>query len=143
MKSPRKYTAEQKHAAIRRVLEIGPAAASRELGIPSGTLSSWAHKARRGVAGYALSRAEQAERESARERGLAATPAPAPAQEGPVEAKPVPSRGKVARVYTPSEKARALELAATVGVTAAGRQLGISRFSIYDWRRKVRRAAAG
>jgi len=53
MKSPRKYTATEKQAAIARTREVGPAAASKELGIPSGTLSCWAHKARQGVPGYA------------------------------------------------------------------------------------------
>ncbi len=144
MKSPRKYTADQKRAAIRRVLDIGPAAASKELGIPRGTLSCWAHKARQGAAGYAL---PSPDREAAPEPESAATPEPVPAPGRTTRSKPVPesvsSRGKVARVYTPSEKARALELAAKVGITAASRELGISRYSLYDWRRKVQRAAAG
>jgi transposase InsO family protein len=50
---------------------------------------------------------------------------------------------KVARTYTPSQRAEALELASSIGITAAGKQLGISRFSIYDWRRKERLAAEG
>jgi len=36
-----------------------------------------------------------------------------------------------------------LELAASIGVTAATEQLGISRFSIYEWRRGVKLAAHG
>jgi transposase InsO family protein len=73
--------------------------------------------------------------------------------ERPAEAEEVPeaddvaeggsSRGNIARLYTPSEKARALELAAKVGVTAASKKLGISRFSLYAWRRRVERAASG
>jgi transposase InsO family protein len=50
---------------------------------------------------------------------------------------------RVARSYTPSEKAQALEHAATHGVSAASDELGISRFSIYDWQRKLKKAAAG
>lgn len=50
---------------------------------------------------------------------------------------------RVARSYTPSQKAEALEHAATHGVSAASDKLGISRFSIYDWQRKVAKAAAG
>ena len=53
------------------------------------------------------------------------------------------SRKLVARTYTPSAKAQALELAEQVGVSEAARQLGITRFSIYDWKRKVRLAAQG
>ena len=109
MKSPRKYTPAEKQAAIARALEVGPAIAGRELGIPSGTLSCWAHKARQGVPGYA-------------------PPLPTPEAVATQEPEPTtPPSGKVARVYTPSEKARALELAEKVGITAASKQLGISR----------------
>ena len=54
MNAPRTYTAAEKQAAIRLTLEVGPAAASRELGIPSGTLTCWSHKARQGKPGYAV-----------------------------------------------------------------------------------------
>jgi transposase InsO family protein len=50
---------------------------------------------------------------------------------------------RVARSYTPSQKAEALEEAAKHGVSAASGKLGISRFSIYDWQRKLAKAAAG
>jgi len=50
---------------------------------------------------------------------------------------------RVARSYTPSEKAQALEHAAAHGVSAASDELEISRFSIYDWQRKLKKAAAG
>lgn len=49
----------------------------------------------------------------------------------------------VARSYTPSEKAQALEHAAAHGVSAASDEFGISRFSIYDWQRKLKKAAGG
>ena len=50
---------------------------------------------------------------------------------------------RVARSYTPSEKAEALEHAATHGVSAASDKFRISRFSIYDWQRKLKKAARG
>lgn len=50
---------------------------------------------------------------------------------------------RVARSYTPSQKAEAIEAAAAHGVSAASEKLGISRFSIYDWQRKVAKAAKG
>ncbi len=62
-----------------------------------------------------------------------------PATESGEEAK----TRRVARLYTPSEKAQALEYAAAHGVTAAYKKLGISRFSLYEWRRRVQRAAEG
>jgi hypothetical protein len=46
-------------------------------------------------------------------------------------------------MYTPSEKARALEVVAARGVAAAHRELGISEFSLKEWRRRAWRAAAG
>ena len=134
MKSPRKYTTSEKQAAIARTIEIGAAAASKELGIPRGTLSCWAYRAQQGQPGYAPQPAKAVPAPEA-------AAAPEPSSEAPAE--PLPRRTRVARLYTPSEKARALELAARVGVTAASRQLGISRFSIYDWRRKVQLAAEG
>jgi len=137
MASLRKYSAEEKKSAIGRALEVGTAVAGRELGIPLGTLSCWGHKARQGVPGYALTdtlpRAVTDESASGPEQ----TPAP--------EQRPEPtaaSRG-VARLYTPSEKARALELAAEIGVTAASKQRGISRFPPYEWRRRGGLAAGG
>jgi len=150
MTSPRKYTVTEKQAAIARTLDVGRSAASKELDIPSGTLSCWAHKSRQGVPGYALPAGEP---EPGPEPAAVPKPAaaPEPGPEPTAESKPTSSvpavsasrRGKVARVYTPSEKARALERAAAVGVSAASRELGISRYSLYDWRRKVARAAAG
>ena len=131
MKSPRTYTLDEKQKATRRALEAGPSVASRELGIPSGTLSCWAHKARQGKAGFAVPPTEEVEQNiSAAESSRAPSSQP-------------PAKPRVARVYTPSEKARALERVAALGVTAASRELGISRYSLYDWRRRVQRAAEG
>jgi transposase InsO family protein len=52
-------------------------------------------------------------------------------------------RSRAARRYTPSQKAEALEEAAKSGVAAAANKLNISRFSIYQWRKQVAKAAAG
>jgi transposase InsO family protein len=58
------------------------------------------------------------------------------------KAKEAPG-ARVAKVYTPSQRAKILEDAAKQGVTAAAEKSGASRFSIYDWKRKVKRAAVG
>lgn len=138
----RTYTPAERQAAIARTLAIGPTAASRELGLPSGTLSCWASRARKGVPGYATE-AQHAEEPPVQ----APRNEPSPGEPAPTEGAaggPAPStRTRVARVYTPSEKARALELAARDGVTAASKALGISRYSLYEWRRRVERAAKG
>lgn len=52
-------------------------------------------------------------------------------------------RSRVAKIYTPSQRAVVLEDAAKDGVTAAAKKHSISRFSIYDWQRRVTKAAAG
>jgi transposase InsO family protein len=140
MKQPRTYTQAEKQAAIARTLEAGPATASKEFNIPSGTLSCWAHKARQGLPGYALPPTPSPSTVPAVE---APGPAPAPSDSPSAPSKQAASVGNVARVYTPSEKARALDLVAQIGASAAGRQLGISRYSLHDWRRKVKRAAEG
>jgi putative transposase len=49
----------------------------------------------------------------------------------------------VAKSYTPSQKAVILEDAASDSVTAAAKKHGVSRFSIYEWQRRVKKAAAG
>jgi transposase InsO family protein len=61
-----------------------------------------------------------------------------------VEVSEVPRRArKVAHSYTPSEKAEALEHAAAHGVSAASKQHGMSRFSLYAWQRQLQKANAG
>jgi transposase InsO family protein len=52
-------------------------------------------------------------------------------------------RPRSARLYTPSQKAETIEYAAAHGVSAAAEHFGISRFAIYDWRRKAKKAAVG
>lgn len=48
-----------------------------------------------------------------------------------------------AKRYTPSQRAQVLEDAAKDGPSAASEKHGCSRFAIYDWSKKVERAAAG
>jgi transposase-like protein len=115
----RSYTDEQRQAVLATVRTKGVNAAAREHGIHQSCVSKWAAAA--GVT-----------------RGGSAPIAPAPT--------PTPSRTskpRVAKSYTPSQKAIVLEDAARDGVTAAAEKHGISRFSIYDWQRRLRKAAAG
>ena len=56
--------------------------------------------------------------------------------------RPSPDRSRlqgkrVARSYTPSQKAQVLEYEAMHGVSAAAEKFGVSRFSIYDWKRRL------
>jgi putative transposase len=55
-----------------------------------------------------------------------------------------PAKSKaIARSYTPSERAQILEYAAEKTVTESATKFNVSRFSIYDWQRKVGAAAKG
>jgi len=118
----RKYSDDEKREAVESAGEIGLCAAARELGIPKSTLHKWVN-------------AEDGNGDSDSEGEPATTKAPRPA--------PAPPPRKAARRYTPSQKAEYLEYADENGVTAAEKEYGVSRFSIYDWRRKVRLAAEG
>ncbi|MEI8255332.1 MAG: DDE-type integrase/transposase/recombinase [Deltaproteobacteria bacterium] len=73
-----------------------------------------------------------------------AVPAPIPTT---IASAPPPSPtkrpGKIAKSYTPSQRASILELAAADGVSNASVSSGVSRFSIYDWRRKLTASVAG
>jgi putative transposase len=53
------------------------------------------------------------------------------------------AKKRIAKVYTPTQKASILEYAAEHGVKGASEKFGASRFSIYDWQRKVAMAAKG
>ena len=41
IRAARTYTAEERRGAVEEAIQLGPAAASRKLGIPAGTLSCW------------------------------------------------------------------------------------------------------
>ena len=120
----RNYTPEQRAKAIAKAAEVGPAAASRELDIPQGTLTCWTYKAR--------------------QQSDDATPmAPAePPPEPPPEPEAEPER-RVAKRYTPSQRAAILEYAAEHGPVKAHEKFGVSRWSVRDWQRKARLAAEG
>lgn len=60
-----------------------------------------------------------------------------------VAATPAAKSKTVARSYTPSERAQILEYAAEKSVTESAAKFNVSRFSIYDWQRKVGAAAKG
>lgn len=133
---PRRYSAAERERAVTRGCEVGPTAAGKELKIPSGTIAHWQHQAR-----YKAASAVTPGKPASKPRTVAA-PVASPISGGPaVSGKPTaPALAKkkvVAKVYTPSQRAQALELAARDGVSAASEKLGISRFSIHNWQRRV------
>lgn len=140
----RQYTEAERAAAVTDAEEMGQAAAGRKHGVPQATLSHWQRRARAAAV-------EQDEVASD-------TPAAAPPTSTAEAASPTPTRDpqatrapattrkqgkRVVKRYTPSQRAEAVEHAAAHGVSAASEALGISRFSIYEWQRRVEAAGRG
>jgi len=161
----RTYTEDERQAAVEEALQIGTTATSKKRGIPKGTLSCWVFLSKQRatlVAGEGESSLAGAPPESGLEPVMAASRSPSPASSGvPGPSSPAPSppapvpvlatlppappepRTKVAKVYTPSQRAQILEYAAKHGPTAAEKKFGACRFSIREWKRKTAAAAAG
>jgi len=157
----RSYTKEQRATTLATVRKKGVCAAALEHGVPESCVSRWAKEAgvRRESAAPPSSqppapveedRAMPAEVGAAVQEAPAASPAASAAPASPPvltrdETKPWRPlrRVGVAKIYTPSQKAVILEDAGKDGVTATAEKHDVSRFSIYDWQRKVKKAAAG
>ena len=137
-KEQKSYAAQAKRDALVLAKEVGLREAARRLGIPAGTLSYWGFKARKAAtAGEPWPKVPEPN-DSGGDEEVEGTTA-----DGEERAAASHKKARVARVYTPSQRAEALELASKVGVTAASRQLGLSRWSIYDWQRRAALAARG
>ncbi len=144
----RRYTPDEKAKATARSMEIGYRAVSKETGIPWGTLSCWVFKARQKAGGAvgavepATSSAPTVPHAPVSVAAPAAAPVPTPAAVVALAPRPT-ARPRVAKVYTPSQIAQALERVAAIGVRPAATELGISRNALRDWERKVAKAAKG
>ncbi len=136
----RSYTTQQREAALADVRAIGVMAASEKHHVPQSCVSRWASAA--GVKRGSGEKPPVARRTPASRATEAPVAAEAPVGSATPAAKR-PLRSRVAKIYSPSQKAVVLEDAAREGVTAAAKKHGISRFSIYDWQRRVTKAAAG
>jgi putative transposase len=162
MSERRSYTKEQREAAVADVPKLGVNAAATKHGVPQTCVSQWAAKAgvRRetmaeaSAAGSRKPRARKAEappKRKAKARGAREPKAAPPAAPEPAVTEPTPMepavrrslKTRVAKLYTPSQKAVILEDAAKVGITAAAAKHEVSRFTIYSWDRKLAKAAEG
>ncbi len=154
MPERRSYTEEQRKTALADVVTMGVVAAAQKLGAPQSCVSRWAKEAR--VRRAALPAPRSAREPKARARGPKVEPKEQPAEASkpvepvassePTTAEPAVRRtlkSRVAKLYTPSQKAAILEDAAKDGITAAAKRHGVSRFAIYAWDRKVAKAAKG
>jgi transposase InsO family protein len=153
----RSYTKEERAAAVADVVALGVLEAAKKHGVAQSCVSRWAKDAgvRRHIAAAPPRAAAARTKKGASpvsERQITPTVAPKPAP--PVEASasaPVQAaqpvrrtlKSRVAKVYTPSQKAAILEDAATDGITVAAAKHGVSRYSIYAWKRGVTKAALG
>ena len=116
--TPRRYTTEERDAAVALVAVRGLNAAARELGIPRTTIANWKQRA----------------------KTIPPEPETVPPEPETVKA---PSRTNTQKRYTPSQKAQILEYAGEHSITEAHRKFDVSKFSIYQWRKQVQRAARG
>jgi putative transposase len=162
-KGQRRYTHEQRSAVLADLAELGAAASAAKHEVPLSTVYQWRAKQREAAG-------EVTERPNAAHSPVEVPPKPkpnpptsptpptpptpppsTPSPTDPTETAtppeltaridetPKPNRN-VAKRYTPSEKARAIELADSRGVAIAATELGMSRFAIYEWLGKLKDA---
>ena len=143
---------------------MGVVEAARHHGVPQTTVSNWrgrdaqpvtqaSRTTRRSKASRGVNGATDTERSSssssntkesrATTKSPRATTRQSPRATTKEQPRATTKEPRVVKSYTPSEKARALELTAEQGVTEASKRLGISRFSLYAWRRALGQAAKG
>ena len=134
----RKYTSHEQKAGLEEAARIGISAAARKLGLPTSTLGHWTkqHKIVLPTVGKAGNTRKLTEAQNTEPAVREVKPA-GEGQEGKSK------RSRVAKVYTPSQKAEILEYTAAHGVTAAHEKFDVSRFTVYDWKGQVQRAAEG
>jgi transposase InsO family protein len=127
----RRYTAEQKAEALAWAAKHGTASAAAKFGMSQRTVDYWQAAQRKGQASEAGGlfgrTAVAAGRSSASAPAVTAPPA--------VKASRV-ARARRGRRYGVAEKQAILDHAAAHGATATERALGVSRWSINEWRRR-------
>ena len=127
----RQYDAATRDEAVAGVKELGLTGAAAKYGIPISTLCKWAKRA-----GKAETRG--------RGRPVSPVPSVIPPHKGTTAGLLASGlKTRPAKSYTPSQRAQILEDAIKDGPSAAAQKHHCSRFAIYDWSRKVERAAAG
>lgn len=133
MLAKRRYSPEEREQALLAAEKSGATAATKELGIPLSTITNWQRIAR--------------ELSGASPPTVLQSPPPVDEVAAPTErvedSKQKPPGPRIAKSYTPSQRAFALECAADKGVAAAARKCGVSPFSIYEWQRRAALHAKG
>jgi len=164
-KHVRHYTQEEREEAVALAETVGNEEAARKLDIPPGTIGTWRAAYRKlakaaKIGGKTKTPAARTDTKAAKpkarveagdriEGGKTKKPAAridtkVAQLEAHVETGVEPKAGKtkkrVARFYTPSQRAQALEMMRDKGPVETSRKLGISRFSLHEWKR-VQRAS--
>jgi transposase InsO family protein len=131
----RRYSANERAEIVADAEALGQSEAVRKHGVPQSTLSNWQR---------ALALAAVAAGVAAKSECEATAPVSTPSENATAtQATQTVKASRPARRYTPSEKAEVLEYAAEHGVSAAKEKYGASRFAIYEWKRRVAKAAKG
>ena len=125
----RQYRAAKREEAVADVKELGLTGAAAKHDVPISTLFTWVKQAGTAESGRRST--------SAAKEASAAEPVIASRDER------TGAKRKVAKRYTPSQRAQILEDAIKDGPSAAATKHDCSRFAIYDWSKKVERASAG
>jgi transposase InsO family protein len=138
----RQYTEEKRREVIADVASLGVAGAAAKHDVPQSCVSRWnAGAPREGSDGGGGNGASW---QSCTSDGRPATGASPALPSAPAERTTTRrARASVAKSYTPSQREEVLTDAAELGVTAAHEKHGVSRFTIYNWQKKVARAAQG
>ena len=140
----RSFSDEEVFEAVKLARDVGPMEASRRLGISDRSIGNWMRGRSRQAAVARLSKEASEQELSAKvdsERGQSKESRNRETRGQSAAARS--SKKKAARRYTPSERAQILEYSSAHGVTAASKEFGTSRYSIYDWQRRVEAAAKG
>jgi putative transposase len=143
-KKYRRYTEEQWRDAIVDVAALGLAGSATKHGVTRTTLGSWVSGTKRPrgwTKAWSMTKATAVAAAPAMTSARAPASEPAKATEA-AAAKPKAKR-RVAKRYTPTQKAQLLEEAARAGQTATADKFEVSRYSLHEWRRQVEKAAAG
>jgi len=138
----RRYTVGEKQAALQDASQLGVSEAALKHGIPHSTLSTWRGASTERTQAWSEAQ-DPAAGSGAVHAGKEASAAAAPVIARAKAPAPAPRRSRVAKSYTPSQRAEILEYAGAKSVTEAHNEFGVSRFTVYDWQRKVRLAAEG
>jgi len=166
----RTYSEKQREAVLHDVVKLGVSEAAKKHDVPKSCVSRWASVfgVRRGhvkaetepdaskpTAKVAANNKPPARPAASKPAAKVHVEAPTarPAADEPAAAMVTSTsaelpvrrtlRSRVAKLYTPSQRAEILEYAAAHGATAAAEKFDVSRFSIYAWHAKVQKAASG